>query len=628
MKLGDATSLAGLRPAPGSSDPMVWVERLAVYKDTPSDASLLRKVDLRRGLNILWAETKKTDAPEGRLAGHGAGKTTFCRLLRYALGDAKPGNQQFRASFRASFPNGWVLADVWVDSVRWLAARPLGELGHHPWAVRGGSLLELPESPPRGCYRDYEAALNDAVFRNLPKRELSGSGTQLDWPMLLPWLTRDQEAHYSGLTEWRAKESESESPGLSAPDRENLMRLVLGVVKDAEQEKLRLRESKAQEHERKLREKPKHEYHLDQARERLEELFPDRVGHPGDLLFADAVRRRVASLRQQAEEFEGMIAKQRGSLIASSKNAAQAKQAFATTTYIPFRGYCSTPLVLARRRNCPCITERPDDDEVKKKTEAIAQNAGGEKERLAELEKDLTELKFELTRRNAARESARRQTTARRDIINAQVEELTQPQQQAADLEAAYNSYTRAADRLQSVETDLETLSLAKDKLDKELATLSKQNRDAMTAFGNLFNLIVRSMLGPAVTGRVEFAGKSLEPALHFHGSYSSAAPNLTKILAFDIAALALSLFEGIGHQSRFLLHDSPRTSDLAPPIYDSLFKTAQALEAACGDNPGFQYIITTTSAPPSELQDAPWLIQPKLDATQAELRFLGVDLG
>ena len=136
-------------------------------------------------------------------------------------------------------------------------------------------------------------------------------------------------------------------------------------------------------------------------------------------------------------------------------------------------------------------------------------------------------------------------------------------------------------------------------------------------------------MLGDEVTGRIDFAGgKTLEPKLDFHGSFDSAALSLTKLLAFDLAAMALSQFKGIGHHPRFLLHDSPRESDLAASIYSSLFLAAEALEEACGENIGFQYIVTTTEPPPEKVSQTPWLLDPVLDATVAELRFLGVDLG
>jgi len=40
-----------------------------------------------------------------------------------------------------------------------------------------------------------------------------------------------------------------------------------------------------------------------------------------------------------------------------------------------------------------------------------------------------------------------------------------------------------------------------------------------------------------------------------------------------------------------------------------------------------FQYIVTTTEQPPSQCQQAPWLIDPVLDASTPEGRLFGMDL-
>ena len=42
---------------------------------------------------------------------------------------------------------------------------------------------------------------------------------------------------------------------------------------------------------------------------------------------------------------------------------------------------------------------------------------------------------------------------------------------------------------------------------------------------------------------------------------------------------------------------------------------------------PAFQYIITTTEPPPSELETVPWLLDPVLDATTPAGRLLGIDV-
>ena len=656
-------SLATFKPAASAREPVLWVERLEVHGDFPAgESTRLRRMELRKGLNILWATSSGNQ--RSRLGGHGAGKTTFCRLLRYAIGDAKPGSRQFREDFRKSFPNGWVLADVWIAGKRWLVARPLGELGHHPFSVEGGTLLEdLPPAADRETFSAYEDALDAAVLGKMKHRKLSGSGKDLKWPLMLPWLSRDQEAHYAALIEWRAKESDSEGDGsLSAADRENLLRLALGLVDPDEQVRLREREQAAQDHERLTRERPQREYHRKQAKAALAARYTGTIGHPGDLIFEAELNAEVSRLRQQAdqallglqedetlrnlvseeagrklevdfltsriEELDDEVARQKGSVLATSHRASDAKHLAGTTRYLPFRGYCSTPLPIARRDNCPCLTARLDDDEVQQATRQIVAAVGPEKDRLARLEEQLGLLRSDLRNRKEAHEAAQAATTARREALNARFLELSAPRNQAAALEAAYKAYIAAEENLTELAGRLEDLSDKKSDLDKTIEAHARGHRDAMNAFGDIYNAIVQAMLGKEVTGRIDFAGgKTLEPKLDFHGSFDSAALSLTKLLAFDLAALSFSQFKDTGHHPRFLLHDSPRESDLAAPIYSSLFLAAQALEEACGENVGFQYIVTTTEPPPDTVNQKPWLLDPVLDATVAKLRFLGVDL-
>ena len=655
-------SLADLKPAASASEPVIWVERLEVHKETPAgDATRLRRIELRKGLNILWA-TSSGDQP-GRLGGHGAGKTTFCRLLRFAIGDAKPGSKQFREDFRDSFSNGWVLADVWIAGKRWLVGRTLSDLGHKPWAMEGGTMLNpMPEPFPWAGYAEYEKALNAAALGRMTHRSLSGSGKQLTWPLLLPWLSRDQEAHYASLIDWRAKESDSEAEGLSAVDRENLMRLVLGLVDPNEQKRLRERETAAQEHERLTRERPQREYHRKQTKVALAALYPGAIGLPGDLIFEAELQTKVSRLRQESddallgfqddeilkslvsdeagrryevdaflsrvEELEDDIARQKGTVVATSHRASDARHLAGTTRYLPFRGYCSTPLPIARRDGCPCVTARPDDDEVQQATRNIVAAVGPEKDRLARLEEQLEAFQTDLKICEAACQIAQRATAARRAELNAKFAELSAPRNRAADLEAAYRAYLAAEENLTALAVQLDQLSATKATLDKTIEAHARGHREAVEKFGDLYNAIVQAMLGREVTGRIELAGdKTLQPKLEFHGSFDSAALGLTKLLAFDLAALALSQFNGTGHHPRFLLHDSPRESDLAAPIYRSLFLAAQAMEEACGENIGFQYIVTTTEPPPAEVNMKPWLLDPVLDATVAEQRFLAVDL-
>src|SRR5690242_9530533 len=96
-------------PKPSRRDPAIWIRKLSVLSHwPPTKESELRVITLHRGLNILWAESKD-DPEEPRIGGHGAGKTTFCRFLRFILDERQPGTTEFRQDFRSIHPDGWVL---------------------------------------------------------------------------------------------------------------------------------------------------------------------------------------------------------------------------------------------------------------------------------------------------------------------------------------------------------------------------------------------------------------------------------------------------------------------------------------------------------------------------------------
>ena len=75
------------------------------------------------------------------------------------------------------------------------------------------------------------------------------------------------------------------------------------------------------------------------------------------------------------------------------------------------------------------------------------------------------------------------------------------------------------------------------------------------------------------------------------------------KAIAFDLAAILMSI-EGRTIIPAFLIHDSPREADLGISIYHRWFRFIASLEQLSTE-PLFQYIITTTSEPPSELRSS-----------------------
>jgi hypothetical protein len=111
-----------VRPSAERPAPAFWVRRLRVLDELASgEEHILRDVELRRGLNIVWAPPHSAGGGnalfQDGVAGHTAGKSTFCRLLRHVLGERGFAPDSVRRRIRSKFPAAWVIAEVIVSEV-------------------------------------------------------------------------------------------------------------------------------------------------------------------------------------------------------------------------------------------------------------------------------------------------------------------------------------------------------------------------------------------------------------------------------------------------------------------------------------------------------------------------------
>ena len=619
-------------------------------------------IRLNRGLNVLWAKP----APPGtknRLSGHATGKTTFCRLVRYLLCDADAGTKDFRQRFQNQFPRGWVFGEVVIGQDEWLVGRSLSPLGYHHFAKRGATLADaIGPHPLRGGNDEYEAALEAAAFERVKLRKLSGSNRDLKWDCLIQWLARDQEARFSGLLEWRNRsDSDSESPELSAADKENLVRIVLGLVEKDEQKLLRDHAKKAAEHTKLVNQRPSVVYHAEQQRKALNAVAKQDVAKPNEPLLREAIKTTVADWRAKAEREKAKVRdtekeekleavvrnseaqllilqrqldtadkalqKLQGTLFSTQQTLNKTRELEELRQLPPFTGVCSVPLADALAGGCDLARARHKDD----KFEKMLRSAKSEAERNAVLEKIQKQECARLTKLVQVQTKIRNGGMAAlrtfREGRDGRLEAAAQPSREADALEAARQSYETACEKLTKLDADLATLDREKRELDQTLEAHEHQHLKLISRFSRLYDYFAKRLLGDEVTAFVEFAGKAIEPRVVYHGPYDSTALKLAKFLAFDLSSLALGVVGG-GYHPRFLLHDSPREADLTSAIYHELFRAAIAIEAAAkpGEAP-FQYIITTTEPPPGDVAKKPWLLDPVLNALSASGRLLGVDL-
>jgi hypothetical protein len=648
-------------PAAGRSAPTFWVRRIVVVREFGlADENIIRDVALRRGLNVVWTPplelTTANALFKSGVAGHTAGKSTFCRLLRYAIGDRNFATERARKRIRDRFPKGWVLAEVDMAGSTWAVARPFA-IGPHSFCVEGGALARLFDSP-RSDYARFLDALTDVTIAPLPSRTFPTSDEPVQWDHLLPWMSRDQECRFADFLEWRHSSSEADSPSLNSDERQFLVRAVLGLISDAEREEQLRNARLVFERKEATRLAPLLAHEASRDRNRVQSLLGAHVSSASTELFGSEAN---AELQRQIADVEGRLSALAASdprsalrtrLDRAIENETNARRDLEDATsrtkseegaletlrapssphaasllagLPPPRDYCNVPMTLARERGCPLATSRPIELAARRSERSA-------KAELEEQAKLVLALKATIEEKGRKCDAAARVTTeARRALAEAtatfekererDLAERSRLAQVAVLVRDAEQAWTKSLEQLAAIET---LGAQVEDSYAKQ-EEIRRGGRVALGHFSSTFDYVVRALIGDEVGARVDTTGRSLALVIEHRGERESAALETVKLLAFDLAAVTESI-QGRGNFPRFLLHDGPREADMAADIYERLFLFARRLEECFQDEPGFQYIVTTTTRPPEEFLREPWR-RLTLSGVPAEERLLRCDL-
>lgn len=187
---------------PSRQAPRLWVETLWLL-ESREPLQAIRTIQLRQGLNVVWAREPAQDGPPGFARfGHGVGKTSFCLLLRYCLGDEAPSINALCDKASAGFPKGGVAAKVHLDDETWTVFRPYGR-GGQSLGGRGEDLDALLNGALPGDFQKYIERLEGAFVGRLSAKTLPGSSQVLEWRHLLAWCVRDQKTRFDAFFNWR-----------------------------------------------------------------------------------------------------------------------------------------------------------------------------------------------------------------------------------------------------------------------------------------------------------------------------------------------------------------------------------------------------------------------------------------
>ena len=664
-----AVDFSFAKPAEGKDEPLFWIREirfLSKFSTAPDDE--IRRVEFKKGLNIVWAEAPAHSNPDDvqRISGHATGKTTLCRMIRYLLGENHIASKNVADGIFQKFPDGYVIGCFVVKGEPWCVARAFMKL-HDDFALRTDSLEALlgSEEQDRCSYKIFEEKLTALLPEITPLTSLVNK-EELTFKHLLPWLTRDQDSQYTKLTEWRDNSlSDSGSPVLAQKQTMLLMRSVLDPRVADEAELIQKQADLAKQLQDFKNLLNSLQMIIDRDEERVKEFdeYRSQASELGEMFLPRAIKENedllsTTSLNLEDEGKLAKLQKKRDELYSQYEGKAsiynQAVQAYKQhkrelnelekSVYAdeyqeehideiqlaaqihPSRKYCCVPLEIAQKECCQLslryATSKDQEShdnlshglssELFKKKNIVQ----GFSSFLHNEKRDLDLLKNQLEHAENELADFKKDINLKRNSRAAKIGTVLE----------ALRRYKCDLQKQTNLQKDYKTVSEQHKTCSEALAALREDEKRAAYGIMKIYDDTIRFMLGSDIIGSISFSGGEIELKCSYNNSsLSSAALNAVKNVCFDLAALASSI-GGRGSHPRFLIHDGPRVSDLSATIFEQYFLYARELEKMAEGKTNFQYIITTTEPPPEGLQKFPWLVC-KLDAALPETRLLKCDL-
>lgn len=645
--------LLSVNPMPGVDQAALWVRRLTIWK---APGVPVRTIELKPGLNFIWSPDPADFAGGGGAGelGHGAGKTLFCRLLRYCLGEERfaPDDQHF--SISAMFLNGWVSAEVMLRGTPWAVLRPLG-VGRGHFAVEG----VLPEqlfnrlNEPTGMSPLLNAIENKVltakVANLIPAAHLHDA-----WRVTLAWLTRDQECRFDHVLDWRAAESDSESPtrSMSRSRLQEALRVLIAAIAPEEMDLQNAIAAQSDAHKTKVLEVERRQLTCEQLRRDIigavgltlaevpegrlcidvlrqaasqQLVRASKVNPSVDVTNLGELRQRWSDAGQRVTELEKQQAVFEASLPLHESLRTQYQSELPSSSVrvrdaeVPTCQICEVPIDLVLAQGCKLSHKLPDLDALRQRHAALTKQVSEAQATIAEVKQKISSTKQQLP-------PARKERDTLRQALN-KAEKLNETRS------SIWFKVTRTLDDIkrlarewddwEQAQADAARLVTQIDEKRDRMGAFREQQGDVFDRLSTYFDSVIRTVVGPTASGRVTLDGNGVKLAVQLGGERSTAAIESLKVIAFDIAVMCMSM-EGLTHLPAFLVHDSPREADLGLSVYHRLFSMVGALEGQ--DRSVFQYIVTTTTQPPIEFQKQPWL-RLELRGSPSNERLLRCDL-
>jgi hypothetical protein len=648
------TLLTDIKSAKQRTEPKIWVQRVSLFRSLEPDDEI-RSIPFRSGVNIVWGIEEEATSKTPFEPGHGVGKTTLCRLIRYCLGEAAFGQTSTVDEVRQTFPKGYVAVEVRIQGVSWSVARPFGRQ-QVSFAQKGVSIDDLIKSEAdESSFTHYMDAVRTCALSGLCSDGILSDGSSLHWEHILSMCSRDQEARYQSLWNWRSERSDSKLKAYDLPRKVDAflcIRTILGLLSDAEvgrRTELRQKSAELKTLEGSIEAKRQEpEFTIKHLRRNLTERL-DCKGVDGasmdrsDLLGLPKIVRdrkkalqdELAALLPQIGELDGQIRVAIRRITEPKEMLAAPRAEIARLKQVAQLLSGTTPEEERYRRemaeieNLPCEygkvplgqcchiqqeLERID----KKNQEHSLKNAKD----IVQSEEDAAALKAEIKGTETVVKTNSEVLKDLEAAKNTLIGKQTQLEEQIKELDNTFDGICEQESILsgQIEGTELAALAGTKGGLEDDvkaiketLTAISAELRGTNGPVQQLFQAIVKAVLSPEYIGALRVSLDDIEFTIKRRKSLSGEAFQTLGILLADVALLLTGAI-GLSNHPCFLIHDSPREADLGINIYRHFISTMATLggEMRAGEHSPFQYIITTTTPPPEDLRAESYLIGAK----------------
>lgn len=621
------------------NSPRLWFERLVIFSE-PDEAHVLRTIPFHRGLNLVWAKEPEAGKAKGtQAAGHGVGKTSLCLLLRFCLGEPSKAVAELRDELFDEFAQGGVIAVLHVNGQPFTLRRYFNP--HKEGMACAGIVADIWGCDTETSDRAFLKKLADDMMSPVSPRNIPETNQAIEWKHVLAWISRDQGSRFKSFFAWR--EGEGAQLQRSRQDPPIVMRAVLGLLEQGES---RLMTKLAGLEEKLEQAKKDTETVLQEPmliRRRIESSLRARDDLPSDLpirtndLFADSVELRIKAANEEAvarlaqwelkqEEADQAVAELRANLklIQSDHDTAEAefKQADAAR-----RGdeeafqVIGAQLLKLRQLTGHC--------EEGNRPFSQCQHVQAEINILKQA--SLRDVRDRKSLQNAMAESASRavrllkrknELTSKIEVMNKQEESLVDAQRKTrmvkrtAELEA--NKWPALLDELDRWENtagssqaqaaiDASRGNSAKieqelNRARTQLTVLQQDRSEREKALGRITDGLTRQLLPDGAFGAFDPRDEVRPFRLSMRGGE---AYRVLEVLLGDVACMLDSARPESALPGLFI-HDCPREADMSVGLYENflaLIGLVQKTQYADLELP-FQYVVTTTTPPPTELQN------------------------